>query len=69
MHTFTVNDMTCGHCTATIGKAVKALDADARVDFDLPAHIVRIESRASAEQLRRAIADAGYTPVPQAEPA
>ena len=31
MLAFEVNDMTCGHCVATITEAVKALDPDGRV--------------------------------------
>jgi copper chaperone len=63
MITFQVNDMTCGHCVATVTKAVKALDADARVEIDLPAHKVAVESTGGAAAIERAIRDAGYTPV------
>ena len=64
MITFEVNDMTCGHCVSTITKAVKAEDRDAKVLIDLSTHRVAIESAsASAEELRDAIAEAGYTPV------
>lgn len=65
MLTFEVNDMTCGHCASTIAKAVKAVDRNARVEFDLPAHRVQVESTAAdAEELADAIKEAGYTPVP-----
>ncbi len=63
MITFQVNDMTCGHCVATVTKAVKALDAGAQVDIDLAAHQVRVESASPAAQVEAAIRDAGYTPV------
>ena len=64
MITFEVTDMTCGHCVSTITKAVKAEDKDARVQVDLAAHRVVIEPvNASAEELRNAITQAGYTPV------
>lgn len=65
MVAFQVNDMTCGHCAGAITKAVKALDQNARVDVDLGAHQVRIEQASTdADTLRRAIQDAGYSPLP-----
>lgn len=64
MISFTVPDMTCGHCVATLTRALKATDPGARVDIDLVAHRVTIEpAAAGAEALRAAIAEAGYTPV------
>ncbi|MEW6703655.1 MAG: heavy-metal-associated domain-containing protein [Pseudomonadota bacterium] len=65
MIAFEVNDMTCGHCVSTITKAVKAADQDAKVEIDLGKHLVCIEPRAAdADELREAIQEAGYTPVP-----
>jgi copper chaperone len=65
MIAFQVDDMTCGHCVGTITRAVQALDANARLDIDLPRHLVRIEpAAADATALGRAIEQAGYTPVP-----
>ena len=61
---FRVDDMTCGHCASTITKALKAADQRARVNIDLPKHLVSIEpGDASGEELRVAIAEAGYSPV------
>ena len=60
---FQVNDMTCGHCVAAISRAVKDVDAQGRVDVDLAAKRVRIESTHPAEEFREAIEEAGYTPV------
>ncbi len=57
-----VPDMTCGHCASTITKAVKDLDAGAKLDISLAEHLVRVESKASREQLQHAISEAGYTP-------
>jgi len=66
MISFEVNDMTCGHCVSTITKAVKAVDPNASVQIDLASHRVAIEpAEADTRQLREAIEDAGYTPVPQ----
>ena len=65
MIAFEVNDMTCGHCASTITRAVRAADQDARVTIDLARHLVMIEpTEADAQELRDAIAEAGYTPTP-----
>jgi copper chaperone len=64
MQTFRVEDMTCGHCASTITKAVRAVDASAKVEVDLGQHLVRIEpTEANGQELSDAIAEAGYTPV------
>lgn len=57
-----VPDMTCGHCASTITKAVKELDASAKVEVSLPEHKVRVQSTASKEEVARSIAEAGYSP-------
>jgi copper chaperone len=65
MIAFQVDDMTCGHCVAAVSRAVKDLDANARVDIDLARHRVQVEPATSdAASLARAIEDAGFTPVP-----
>lgn len=63
MITFTINDMTCGHCVGSITNAVKAADPSAQVRADVATHRVQIDSaNASAATLAAAITDAGYTP-------
>jgi copper chaperone len=64
MIAFKVSDMTCGHCVSSITKAVKEVDGTATLDISLPEHLVRVESKASREDLQHAIAEAGYTPEP-----
>ena len=64
MITFEVRDMTCGHCASTITKAVRSVDRQAKVEIDLAAYRVRVEpTEADAQEVKEAIADAGYTPV------
>ena len=64
MISFQVNDMSCGHCVGAITQALKAVDAAAKVDFDLSAHRVHVEpGKADAAELSRAIEQAGYTAV------
>jgi copper chaperone len=60
---FTVSDMTCNHCAATITKAVKGVDASGTVEVDLAGKRVRIGSARPAEEFRAAIEDAGFTPL------
>jgi copper chaperone len=64
MIAFKVSDMTCGHCVSTITKAVKELDGTATLDISLSDRLVRVESKATREDLQHAIAEAGYTPEP-----
>ena len=56
----TLPDMTCGHCVRTVTETVRQLDAEARIDVDLPAHRVRIESARTAEEFAAALGEAGY---------
>lgn len=55
-----VPDMTCGHCVATITKAVQAIAPQATVSTDLAAHRVSVEGANDVEAVRRAIVEAGY---------
>lgn len=57
---FTVPDMSCGHCTAAIEKAVKTADPAAAIECDLPSRKVRVETKLSAEQVAAVIREAGY---------
>jgi len=58
--TFSVPDMTCSHCEATIRNALSQALPGAPVAVDLARHQVRVEGdRAKAET---AIREAGYTP-------
>jgi len=65
---FTVQDMTCAHCVATITEAVKSVDPAGRCEIDLASRRVRIESEFSADRIAAAITRAGFTPSP-AKPA
>ena len=60
MHHVTVEDMTCGHCAATVEKAVKAADPQAKVAVNLEAKTASIESGIGSDVLIAAIEDAGY---------
>lgn len=60
MYQLEVQNMTCGHCAATVTKAVKAVDSEATVNVDLAAKTVAVNSSAPLEVVRSVIAEAGY---------
>lgn len=62
MTEFQINDMTCSHCVSTITKAVHSLDHSAKVEIDLAAKRVRVESPVGRHMLEAAIRGAGFTP-------
>ncbi len=59
---FNVEAMSCGHCVSTVTQAVKALDPNAKVEVDLAAHKVRVETSKNEEAIGKALAEAGYPP-------
>ncbi|MBZ0130463.1 MAG: heavy-metal-associated domain-containing protein [Rhodobacteraceae bacterium] len=58
---FKVPDMSCGHCTAAIEKAIGSADPAALVACNLTDRTVDIESSLSSDTLVLAIAEAGYS--------
>lgn len=58
---FRVDDMSCGHCTAAIEKAVA--EAGGTAVTDLPSHSVTVRGL-PPERAVQVIRDAGYTPQP-----
>ncbi len=60
MYEFDVQDMTCGGCAASVTRAVQRIDAGAKVEVDLGAKKVKVESGRTLEEVRGAIADAGF---------
>jgi len=63
MAQYKVNDMTCGGCAASITRAVQRVDPAAKVEIDLPGHVVRVQSDvADAAKIEATIREAGFTP-------
>ena len=60
MYELQVENMSCGHCVASVTKAVKALDNGAQVDVDLASKQVKVQSGAPLDAVKAAIVDAGY---------
>ncbi|TMV69603.1 heavy-metal-associated domain-containing protein [Thioclava sp. BHET1] len=57
---FSVPDMSCGHCKASIQEAIAGVDAGARVAVDLESRKVEVESSATPEALQSALKEVGY---------
>lgn len=55
-----VENMTCGHCAATVQKSVRSIDPAATVDVDLAAGTVFVETDADQARVSEAIRSAGY---------
>jgi len=60
---FSVPEMSCGHCKSAIEQAITKADPKARIDVDLQAREVNVDSVASADALVEAIKTQGYDAV------
>ncbi|AAZ54989.1 heavy-metal-associated domain-containing protein [Thermobifida fusca] len=60
--TITVTGMTCGHCVSSVKEEISELPGVTDVRVDLESGRVEIDSTAplSDEQIRAAVAEAGY---------
>ncbi|RBO51559.1 copper chaperone [Rhodovulum sp. BSW8] len=58
---FSVPDMTCGHCTAAIEKAIRQRDPSAEISCDLGTHTVETKTALPEAEIAAAIEDAGYS--------
>ncbi|MGY8526488.1 heavy-metal-associated domain-containing protein [Paracidovorax citrulli] len=61
MMSFQVEGMSCNHCVAAITRSVQQVDPAARVNADVAAGTVQVESAAAESAVRTAIETAGYT--------
>lgn len=62
MTEFQIDGMKCRLCASAIAHAVQSLDQAARVEVDLAASRVRVESPIGPYKLAAAIRCAGFTP-------
>ncbi len=60
MKRFHIPDMSFGHCKSTVDKTIHALDPEARIEFDMKARQIALETRGKAEKVQAALAAAGY---------
>ncbi len=60
---FRVPDMSCGGCASVITKAVAKLDPAAKVQIDVAAKTVQVESSSNQDDIASAIAQARFHPI------
>jgi copper chaperone len=59
---FVIPDMSCGGCANAITRAVARLDPAAKLDVDVAAKIVTVDSTLPAQQIIETIEAAGFHP-------
>lgn len=57
-----IPNMTCGGCVRGVTAAIRAIDAAARVEPDLPARTIAVETRLPEAAVREALSEAGFAP-------
>lgn len=57
---FEIPGMTCGACARSISTAIQNIDAQAKVETDIPGKSARVESRVDIANLIKTIREAGY---------
>ncbi len=55
-----VPNIACSDCAQTITESIRTMEPDAKVDVDVQAKTVTVESAASEETIKQAIVAAGY---------
>ena len=55
-------DMTCGHCASTVAQTVALVDPTAKVEVNLNAKLVKIQSSEDRADFAEALTEAGYPP-------
>lgn len=62
MHEFQLPTMTCGHCAASVNRALKQADPTCAVEFDMAQRRVKVKSDEDRAALAEALSEAGYRP-------
>jgi copper chaperone len=62
MLTFTLPQMTCGHCVRAVTQALHALDPQSQVHIDLPTHQLQVQTTAAPAAVVAQLTEAGYAP-------
>ncbi len=60
MTTFSVPDMSCGHCKAAIEKAIGGADSTSKIEFDMDARKIDVDSKLPVEELTALLEKEGY---------
>ena len=64
MITLNVPDMSCGHCSSVITKALRELDPAAVVGFYMHNHQVQVDTTHGLDAVIKALTAAGYPATP-----
>ena len=59
---FQIPNMSCGHCVRAITEAVKSADPAAKVEIDLAARRVQVDTQLARDALVARLTEAGYAP-------
>jgi copper chaperone len=57
---FHIENMTCSGCVRGVTKALTRLDPDAKLQADLEAHVIIVQTSAARETVTQALAEAGF---------
>ena len=57
-----IPNMNCSGCARGVTAAIRAVDATARVEPDLPARTIAVDTTLSETVVREALAEAGFAP-------
>lgn len=57
-----IPNMNCGGCAKGVTAAIRAVDATARVEPDLPARMIAVETTLPEAAVRQTLAEAGFAP-------
>jgi copper chaperone len=60
---FQIPAISCGHCARAVTEAVHGVDPKAKVQVDLTAKRVQVDTEAARGTVAAALADAGYAPI------
>lgn len=60
MLTLSIPTMRCGGCSGSVTKAVRGIDPQAQIQFDMPNKTATIETSADRELLTKTLEAAGY---------
>ena len=66
MQTYSVPDMSCGHCKMSIETALSALPGTGAVTVDLPGHQVTLTGPVAPAAVMAALAEIGFPATPVA---
>ena len=60
MTSFSIPEMTCGHCKKTVEEAIQRLDGDFKIEIDLESHIAAVSGAIETDAVIAVLKDAGY---------